>query len=214
MMREGDRHSCLVALRVGEPAVTVGKRKTVRQERWWFRCDCGAEKLIRIRDVLRGATKCYQQRAARGVKWCPGCKCDVALGLFGEATRRVDGRAAQCLACTAKYAQGRYRADVEASRAVRRTYAKASYDAGKRSRPPERAKANAHAAVYRALKRGEVMRPENCSHCGKADRIEGHHDDYSRPLDVMWLCVMCHRERHAELAAKGIDPDDTMEKVA
>jgi hypothetical protein len=27
-------------------------------------------------------------------------------------------------------------------------------------------------------------------------RLEAHHTDYSRPLEVEWLCVSCHRNHH------------------
>ena len=60
----------------------------------------------------------------------------------------------------------------------------------------------AHLKVYRAVKSGRLVRPSACSQCGRSDSaIHGHHDDYSRPLDVRWLCTWCHGELHAEQAA-------------
>jgi hypothetical protein len=40
---------------------------------------------------------------------------------------------------------------------------------------------------------GRVVRPDVCSICGgKGARIEGHHVDYLKPLEVVWLCSECH----------------------
>ena len=50
--------------------------------------------------------------------------------------------------------------------------------------------------VKRELIKRTIVRPDNCSKCGKECKPQGHHDDYSRPLDVVWLCRACHRERH------------------
>ena len=57
-------------------------------------------------------------------------------------------------------------------------------------------KTNAHKAVESAIKAGAITRPNRCSGCGCSDalhRIEAHHYDYARPLDVIWLCTPCHR---------------------
>lgn len=55
----------------------------------------------------------------------------------------------------------------------------------------------AHNALNNAVRRGKVQKPDTCQSCGaKPWRIEGHHTDYSRPLDVMWLCRDCHVEQH------------------
>lgn len=51
--------------------------------------------------------------------------------------------------------------------------------------------------VQHALETGRLERPERCARCGrKMKRLEAHHTDYSRPLEVEWLCVSCHRNHH------------------
>ena len=56
---------------------------------------------------------------------------------------------------------------------------------------PERK--NAHSKVYRAMKNGVLIR-QPCFICG--DKSEAHHPDYSRPLDVVWLCPSHHKQAH------------------
>ncbi len=57
----------------------------------------------------------------------------------------------------------------------------------------------AHVAVSRAIKSGAMVRPDHCSRCLIPCSPQGHHDDHSKPLDVMWLCPICHAQRHKEL---------------
>jgi len=55
----------------------------------------------------------------------------------------------------------------------------------------------AQGAVERAVANGRLSRPVVCSACNMPhERIEGHHEDYTRPLDVIWLCKPCHRKVH------------------
>ena len=50
-----------------------------------------------------------------------------------------------------------------------------------------------HRQVRYAVARGDLIRPNSCSKCGEIrSRIEAHHPDYSKPLDVVWLCKPCH----------------------
>jgi len=50
----------------------------------------------------------------------------------------------------------------------------------------------AHMQVERALKSGELVKPELCEGCGLPRRVEAHHPDYSQALLVIWLCKPCH----------------------
>jgi hypothetical protein len=64
-------------------------------------------------------------------------------------------------------------------------------------RDRQRDRARSYAGVY--LRRGKLTR-EPCIICGSPDSVM-HHPDYSRPLDVIWLCRPDHRAEHDTLAA-------------
>lgn len=49
-------------------------------------------------------------------------------------------------------------------------------------------------ATRLAVARG-LLTPTPCQHCG-ASKVEGHHEDYSKPLMVVWLCRPCHARHH------------------
>jgi ribosomal protein S27AE len=43
---------------------------------------------------------------------------------------------------------------------------------------------------------GTLVKLVFCEHCGNACFTVAHHEDYSRPLYVDWLCGSCHRRAH------------------
>ena len=57
-------------------------------------------------------------------------------------------------------------------------------------------KHQAHIALNNAIARGDIIR-KPCIKCGNP-KSEGHHEDYSRPLEVIWLCRKCHYLHHKE----------------
>ena len=59
-----------------------------------------------------------------------------------------------------------------------------------RNRQAERA----HYKVRYAVRVGKLI-PQPCKTCGK-NKSEAHHENYNRPLDVIWLCHQCHKALH------------------
>lgn len=58
-------------------------------------------------------------------------------------------------------------------------------------------KKKAHSKVLLAIKKGLLIKPNACELCRVNNlSIHAHHDDYTKPLDVKWLCVKCHALRH------------------
>lgn len=57
-------------------------------------------------------------------------------------------------------------------------------------------KGKARQLVQTAVKYGRLIRPSNCSKCSIEGKIQAHHHDYSKPLDVIWLCPLCHGAEH------------------
>ena len=58
-------------------------------------------------------------------------------------------------------------------------------------------KTKAHYAVQLAIKAGKLKR-QPCNICGN-ELSEAHHPDYSKPLEIQWLC-----KRHHTTADKGV----------
>jgi hypothetical protein len=64
---------------------------------------------------------------------------------------------------------------------------------------PNPAQKSAYNAVYEAIKRKDLVRPDKCSSCQRSCRPQAHHDDYGKPLDVQWLCQRCHKRLHYQV---------------
>lgn len=79
-----------------------------------------------------------------------------------------------------------------------RAYNEAHPDTRSYRRPAEE-KLRARNAINHAIASGQIAR-QGCEVCGEAD-AQAHHDDYSKPLDVRWLCRRHHGEVHRTVAA-------------
>lgn len=64
------------------------------------------------------------------------------------------------------------------------------------------AKRAAHLILGNAVRDGKIAKPSNCQICNGGGKIHGHHDDYTKPLDVIWCCPKCHTEIHRNAKQK------------
>jgi ribosomal protein S27AE len=123
------------------------------------------------------------------------------------------GTAASCKECTKKRVSAHRAAnhdrvcayDRARSQRPERKLKSAAYQRGMKERSPE--KKRARTAVSNAVRDGRLKR-QPCVHCGSL-RVQAHHHDYSKPLDVEWVCFKCHREH--EHGQRVEDPGRTRE---
>jgi hypothetical protein len=139
------------------------------------------------------------------MKRCFKCKRTLELTEFYRHPMMGDGHLGKCRECTRRDVSENYRAKVERYRAYERDRFKdpkrranaLKYAKAARKLHPE--KALAHRRVAYAVRTGK-LRSQPCEVCG-AKKTQAHHDDYSKPLDVRWLCFRHHREHHGQVVA-------------
>ena len=129
------------------------------------------------------------------IKHCKGCSFDLPATHFRASNTR-DGLRSKCKTCERGYDKARSES--------RKDYRKEHRNWGRHTevvrdwRERNREKMRAHGAVRRALASGKLVR-QPCERCGSTHKVEAHHDDYSKPLDIRWLCEEHHKQRHVEL---------------
>lgn len=135
------------------------------------------------------------------MKQCFKCGAEKPLTEFYRHPQMKDGHVNKCKECN-KGDNRENRANkrekyVEYDRARSQTKARKEqrkrHQLARRSRSPKKYKANQ--AVSNAIRDGRLVRGI-CEVCGSSERVEGHHDDYNKPLSVRWLCFSHHREWH------------------
>ncbi len=151
------------------------------------------------------------------MKTCSICRSDTPDDLFTKDNRRRLGRSSVCRKCTGAKKKAAHRRRMDAITPEQRELIRAAKNVSHqryiaenfdrvhanrlarrlaaRIEAPERKRAQL--AAQRAVQRGVLVRAP-CERCA-AQVAQAHHEDYSKPLDVVWLCRRCHAARHAEL---------------
>ena len=155
-------------------------------------------------------------------KTCFKCGEEKPFDEFYKHPAMADGRLGKCKECTKSdvnknreakkgyylaYDRLRYRADDARNENCKRHGRK------KKSLTPEqrekhREKIRARRIAYRAMRRGELVRPAICpkcfSHEDDCGTIQMHHKDYARPMEIEWLCPSCHGLLHSKPIMAGL----------
>lgn len=143
------------------------------------------------------------------MKTCFRCGRELPLTEFYRHPQMGDGLLGKCKECTkadVREREARLRNNPRWMASERRRgrekyhrlYRPAEPLRRKREGWSEATKAHARDTLSNAVRDGRMVRPEMCEYCGVKPEsgfksgIEGHHEDYNKPLYVWWLCVACH----------------------
>ena len=135
------------------------------------------------------------------MKICGTCEIEKDDSEFGKRAASKDGLAALCKACQKAY--DKFRSKDAMRKMQREIYAQSEEGkiAGARAKYKWRTdnpnKYRAHNITGSAIRNGKLFK-EPCEKCGSEDNIHAHHDDYSKPLNVRWLCCSCHNKWHRD----------------
>lgn len=140
------------------------------------------------------------------MKACFKCGETKPLADFYRHRAMADGHLKKCKVCAKADVAAHRQKNIDAIREydrrratspARREFASAVQRRWRQAHPDRRA---AQMLLRKAVKSGDV-KPTPCWVCGST--AEAHHPDYSRPLDVVWLCSAHHKQAHAVGASLG-----------
>ena len=153
-------------------------------------------------------TKKYRKKYARKEsrkKQCTRCKKYKLYNKFNKSKAFNDGLSYRCRVCTkelfreknwSKEKIERY----EKKEAKKKERNKRILKCQKIYKEQNPEKIRCHRIVAKAVKDGTLIKLEYCEICNKTNcTIYGHHDAYSKPLDVVWCCYRCHLDIHKAL---------------
>ena len=129
---------------------------------------------------------------------------------FYKHPKMGDGHLGKCKECAKKDTMENklrnyeyYRKyDIERSNTPRRIELRKETTERYRHEYPD--KINACQKARRARIKGLITPPNSCPSCGYGGKLIMHHPDYSKPLEVEWMCQRCHKRLHAQLNVMGV----------
>lgn len=166
-------------------------------------------------------------------KTCNTCKENKSIRYFYIQKKGLHGRTGSCKECRGEYQKNYHRKNIEKRREWGRKQRKCTpnenaekYLIFKKKNPnywkdyykqnsekrlasnrrfferhPERVEF--YKKYYTAIRKGILVRPNECSICGEKVKTVGHHFNYEDPLKVTWMCAPCHHAVHSRQRSKN-----------
>lgn len=131
---------------------------------------CGATKEDRDRSYCRA---CFVKKERERYQKQHGLSIYCECGNEKESYRRD-----RCDKCQLVIDRAKYKADSKKYRASINGY-----------------KSLVRNVTFKAIQQGLLVK-KPCEVCGTTEKVEAHHDDYTKPLEVRWLCKTHHQEHH------------------
>lgn len=135
------------------------------------------------------------------MKQCRTCSADLPLGEFYRHDRMADGHLNVCKACVRdrvkRYSKTERGREVERKRNAKPERQRSNRERADKWRRNNQDAFRAQTSVNNAVRDGRLVKAVACEECGATDRsIHAHHRDYAVALEVVWLCVVCHKAEH------------------
>jgi hypothetical protein len=148
-------------------------------------------------------------------KRCTDCNIEKPLDQFHESSSGKYGKASSCVTCRAIAAK-KYRAEnrevvskrahiynqSEQGKKWRKEYQRRPHVVKKIKRASLTykdtfpGKRRAAKKVQMAVRNGLLIKPSGCQICKSKEKLIGHHEDYKKIYDVVWMCHICHARHH------------------
>ena len=154
------------------------------------------------------------------MKVCRNCKIEKDLFDFYKNPAMLDGHLNKCISCVKERVKKHREINLDKVREydkkramlphrvqARKEYIKteqgkkAKYKSVEKYRKKFPMKYAAHVIIRNYVKNKRIIPALNCEECNSTQKIHGHHDDYTKPLEVRWLCEKCHKNWHTKNTA-------------
>jgi hypothetical protein len=141
-----------------------------------------------------GKTKeCKDFHLRRAAPDLMASKCKACQSLYDKSRSKNPERAA------ARYNYSKTAQGIESGNRAKKKWAANNkgkvYEITKSYREKNPTKYKAHGKISYAIKTGLLARMP-CEVCSSTENIHAHHDDYSKPLNIRWLCAIHHNKWH------------------
>ena len=130
---------------------------------------------------------------------CTECSQALPITEFYKHPQMGDGYLNQCKGCKRAYQRDRHHRKMLDPEWRAKERARSRKKMKGKAQKRDKVKRSAHTAVSNAVRDGRLTAPDQCEQCGhdfSHFRREAHHNDYDKPLEVEWLCSICHGKRH------------------
>jgi hypothetical protein len=136
------------------------------------------------------------------VKVCTNCKEKKKVTEFFKNKTTEDGYHYWCKECKSKANRKYNELNKKSIRLNKKKYNESHREILRKSNKSWKNKnphkIEAERKISYAIRIGKIKK-QNCTKCDSSKDLHAHHEDYTKPLEIIWLCRTCHFQRHKEM---------------